>query len=86
MTGFDGNFRNNIGLCDAGKCYVVDVANSCKAICGKYPCPECKDLKPGGMSCEMMKGMGWCESNDPSIKELVATRCQVTCGFCPKKL
>ena len=78
MTGFDGNFRNNIGLCDAGKCYVVDVANSCKTICGKYPCPQCKDRKHPNWSCEMMKGMGLCEA--------AAYYCPLTCGFCPKKL
>ena len=46
MTGTDGIFRNANGLCDAGVCYVVGVANSCEAICGKNPCPKLQDEEP----------------------------------------
>ena len=40
FTGFDGIFRNPVGICHNGRCLVEGVENSCKAICGKDPCQE----------------------------------------------
>ena len=89
MTGSDGTFRDADGLCDAGTCYVVGVANSCKAICGEDPCPECKDKKDKS-NCKYWKSLGYCAQNynrfenNPYLK-FMARNCAETCGFCPKK-
>jgi len=89
MTGSDGTFRDADGLCDAGKCYVIGMANSCKAICGKDPCPHCKNSEKYAKSCAYWKSKGYCAkntefNNNPYIS-FMASNCGETCGFCPKK-
>ena len=89
MTSSDGKFRNPEGLCDKGSCYVAGVANSCMAICGQDPCPECKDIQEKH-NCEYWKGQGYCQQkynrfdNNPHLP-FMAANCPETCGFCPKK-
>ena len=100
MTGSDGKFRDADGLCEAGICYVLGVANSCKAICGKDPCPQCKDKK-GANACKQWKAKGYCALNynrsepptspidnrfeDNPYIAFMADNCPETCGFCPAK-
>ena len=92
MTSSDGKFRNAEGLCDKGTCYVAGVANSCMAICGQDPCPECKDNTETyeKHQCEFWKGKGYCQQNynrfdnNPYLA-FMAENCPETCGFCPKK-
>ena len=88
MTGSDGTFRDADGLCDTGICYVNGVMNSCEAICGKNPCPHCKNNPEYANSCDFWKGKGYCEQNynrfdnNPYLK-FMAQNCPETCGFCP---
>jgi hypothetical protein len=97
MTGSDGKFRDADGLCEAGNCYVLGVTNSCEAICGKNPCPHCKNNAEYAGSCDYWKGKGYCEQNynrsgPPPIDNrfdnnpylaFMAKNCPETCGFCP---